>query len=259
MPDSQDRTFKLNWASYSTSKSTISPNEFSIYVCELDPNVDETLLTEYFSQIYKSVIGSKIVVDPSTKISKGYGFVKFSSQEESQRAISEMNGKLINGKPMKTGVASFKKNNMNNNNAGTNNVGDVHKRNVKVYGNTGVNVYGQESEMMFNMQNQNVSQTQQQQQQQQQQNLFMQQQQQYYNNYYGLNGGYYQNFMDPLYYPMYAGMYNQQQVQQAQMGMNAQGQIDMNQMQVNMNMNMNEMNNVQQTQGMGMGDVNQGI
>ena len=247
MPDSQDRIFKLNWASYSTSKSTISPNEFSIYVCELDPNVDETLLTEYFSQIYKSVIGSKIVVDPSTKISKGYGFVKFSSQEESQRAISEMNGKLINGKPMKTGVASFKKNNMNNN--ASNNVGDVHKRNVKVYGNTGVNVYGQESEMMFNMQNQNVNQAQQQ--QQQQQNLFMQQQQQYYNNYYGLNGGYYQNFMDPLYYNMYAGMYNQQQVQQAQMGMNGQTQIDMNQMQVNMN----EMNNMQQTQG--KADMNQ--
>jgi hypothetical protein len=72
----------------------------------------------------------------------------------------------------------------------------------------------------------------------------MQQQQQYYNNYYGLNGGYYQNFMDSLYYPMYAGMYNQQQVQQAQMGMNPQTQIDINQMQVNMN----EMNMQQQQQ-----------
>ena len=59
--------------------------------------------------------------------------------------------------------------------------------------------------------------------------------------------------MDPLYYPMYAGMYNQQQVQQAQMGMNGQTQIDMNQMQVNMN----EMNNMQQTQG--TADMNQGI
>ena len=248
MPESQDRVFKLNWASYSTSKSSASPNEFSIYVCELDPNVDETLLTDYFSQIYKSVIGSKIVVDPSTKISKGYGFVKFSSQEESQRAISEMNGKLINGKPMKTGVASFKKNNMNN-------TDNAHKRGAKnVYGNAGVNVYGQENEMMFNVQSQNtVGQTQQQQQQQQQQNLFMQQQQQYYNNYYGMNGGYYQNFMDSLYYPMYAGMYNQQQVQQAQMGMNGQAQIDMGQMQLNMS----EMN-APQTQGAtNIGDMNQ--
>ena len=112
MPDTANKkVFKLNWATYSskTSQNSTNQNEFSIYVCELDSNITEDILKNYFSQIYNSVIGTKIIVDPSTKISKGYGFVKFSDYSESQRAISEMNGKLLNGKPMKTNQASFKK------------------------------------------------------------------------------------------------------------------------------------------------------
>jgi RNA recognition motif-containing protein len=53
------------------------------------------------------VIGAKIIVDPSTKLSRGYGFVKFSSQAESQKALYEMNGKYILGKPIKTKYVSF--------------------------------------------------------------------------------------------------------------------------------------------------------
>jgi hypothetical protein len=41
-------------------------------------------------------------VDPITKVSKGYGFIKFKDYNESQRAISEMNGKLFFSKPLKT-------------------------------------------------------------------------------------------------------------------------------------------------------------
>ena len=87
-----------------------NPNEFSIYVSELDPSVNEEILTNFFKEKYKSVINSKIIIDPSTKISKGYGFVKFSNKEESEKAITEMNGQTLNGKIMKTGTASYKKN-----------------------------------------------------------------------------------------------------------------------------------------------------
>jgi RNA recognition motif-containing protein len=112
MPNSNNKVFKLNWASYSQGKnsSNQNPNEYSIYVCELDPSVNEEILQNYFKQYFKSVIGAKIVVDPSTKVSKGYGFVKFSDQNESHRALNEMNGKLINGKPMKINTAAYKKN-----------------------------------------------------------------------------------------------------------------------------------------------------
>ena len=111
LPKTENKTFKLNWAVYSQNKSNNqNPNEFSIYVCELDPSVNEEILTNFFKEKYKSVINSKIIIDPSTKISKGYGFVKFSNKEESEKAIAEMNGQTLNGKNMKTGMASYKKN-----------------------------------------------------------------------------------------------------------------------------------------------------
>ena len=116
LPNS-NKIFKLNWASYNTNKNSVpNPNEFSIYVCELDASVTNETLRDFFKDKYKSVIDAKIIIDPSTKISKGYGFVKFSDKTESEKAINEMNGVMINGKAMKTGNASYKKNEKKQNN-----------------------------------------------------------------------------------------------------------------------------------------------
>ena len=184
MPFSENKTFKLNWASYSQSKSAPNPNEFSIYVCELDPSLTEEMLRDFFSQIYSSVVGAKIIVDPSTKISKGYGFVKFSDYNESQRALVEMNGKIINGKPMKTNQASFKKAVMNDNKK-------------KQYTNNYPNVYN--NDMMYQQQDNLYN----------DQNAMMQQQ------YYYMTNGYYPNqYMNQMYYNMYPYYQNNQQVQE---------------------------------------------
>ncbi len=113
LPKANNKTFKLNWAMHKINNSQ-NPNEFSIYVCELETSVNEEILTNFFKKKYKSVIDSKIIIDPSTKISKGYGFVKFSDKTESEKAISEMNGQSLNGKTIKTGTASYKKNEKKN-------------------------------------------------------------------------------------------------------------------------------------------------
>lgn len=121
LPKTTNKSFKLNYAVFNLNKSSSqNPNEFSIYVCELEPSVNEESLTNFFKEKYSSVINSKIIVDPSTKISKGYGFVKFSDKNESEKAISEMNGQVLNGKPMKTGTASYKKNEKKNYNINNN-------------------------------------------------------------------------------------------------------------------------------------------
>jgi RNA recognition motif-containing protein len=67
------------------------------------------MLSAAFSKIYRSVIQAKIIVDPVTRYSKGYGFIKFSDAEEAQRAIQEMNGKTLLTKPMKLNYAAQKK------------------------------------------------------------------------------------------------------------------------------------------------------
>jgi RNA recognition motif-containing protein len=64
----------------------------SIYVGDLDHSVSDSQLLELFQKRFKSAFNARIVVDPSTKQSKGYGFVKFMEQEERDRALTEMQG-----------------------------------------------------------------------------------------------------------------------------------------------------------------------
>ncbi|MCQ2817597.1 MAG: hypothetical protein MJ252_10065 [archaeon] len=113
MPET-NKTFKLNTAAYSASKVAsmgnfpskfkfnFLENEFTIYVGGLEGPVTEEKLKNFFAAHYKSVTSTKIVIDTITKQSKGYGFVKFSDQNESIKAIEEMNGKCLLGKPIKT-------------------------------------------------------------------------------------------------------------------------------------------------------------
>ena len=76
---------------------------------DLDDSVTEEKLKKLFEEKYKTVVAAKIVIDNITKLSKGYGFVKFSNYDESVKAINEMNGQYLCGKPIKTNQASFKK------------------------------------------------------------------------------------------------------------------------------------------------------
>ena len=55
------------------------------------------------------MINAKIIIDPITKISKGYGFVIFYDEKEKEKALNEMSGSVINGKAIRTGNASHKK------------------------------------------------------------------------------------------------------------------------------------------------------
>lgn len=50
----------------------------------------------------------KIITDPLTKVSKGYGFVKFTNQDEANKSIVEMNGQMLADKIIKVSYAHQK-------------------------------------------------------------------------------------------------------------------------------------------------------
>jgi RNA recognition motif-containing protein len=107
------KQFKLNWAAYGTSKTNSSSTknnqqDIQVYVGDLDPSVTEHKLLEMFKSRYPSAYMSKIITDGVTKVSKGYGFVKFTNSEESVRAISELNGQPFLGKTIKVSTAYLK-------------------------------------------------------------------------------------------------------------------------------------------------------
>jgi len=65
----------------------------NVYVKHLDLSTDEEALTDAFKQ-FGNIISAKIVRD-ATGISRGFGFIVFSTAEEASAAVSQMNGKHI--------------------------------------------------------------------------------------------------------------------------------------------------------------------
>ncbi|KAF9597387.1 hypothetical protein IFM89_017733 [Coptis chinensis] len=105
-----DQPFRLNWASFGIGERRPDAGpEHSIFVGDLAPDVTDYLLQETFRAQYPSVRGAKVVTDPNTGRSKGYGFVKFADEMERNRAMSEMNGVYCSSRPMRISAATPKK------------------------------------------------------------------------------------------------------------------------------------------------------
>lgn len=103
-------TFRLNWASSGIGERRPDAGpEHSIFVGDLAPDVTDYLLQETFRGSYPSVRGAKVVTDPNTGRSKGYGFVKFADEMERNRAMVEMNGVYCSTRPMRISAAAPKK------------------------------------------------------------------------------------------------------------------------------------------------------
>ena len=78
----------------------------NLYLKNLSDTVDDAQLRELFNE-FGTIISCKIMRDP-TGTSRGSGFVAFSSPEEATRAVTEMNGKMVKGKPLYVALAQRK-------------------------------------------------------------------------------------------------------------------------------------------------------
>ncbi|KAI0371617.1 hypothetical protein BV20DRAFT_965353 [Pilatotrama ljubarskyi] len=139
MPNSS-KPFSLNWASSVPSAplpatipgQTISipgvqnpqyPKEYSIFVGDLAPEVSNSDLVAVFRnpvlglrndreprfiRPFLSCKSAKIMLDPVTGVSRGYGFVRFTDEADQQRALIEMHGLYCLSRPMRISPATAK-------------------------------------------------------------------------------------------------------------------------------------------------------
>ncbi|KAI4298478.1 hypothetical protein L6164_032032 [Bauhinia variegata] len=78
----------------------------NLYVKNLDDNIGDDKLKDLFSP-FGTITSCKVMRDPNG-ISRGSGFVAFSTPEEASRALLEMNGKMVVSKPLYVALAQRK-------------------------------------------------------------------------------------------------------------------------------------------------------
>lgn len=92
--------FRLNTASRE-AKNLQLEREFSVWVGDLSPEVDDYSLYRVFASKYSSIKTAKVILDGSG-YPKGYGFVRFGNEEEQRNALHAMNGYTgLGTKPLK--------------------------------------------------------------------------------------------------------------------------------------------------------------
>ncbi|KAJ9188646.1 hypothetical protein P3X46_000021 [Hevea brasiliensis] len=70
-----------------------------LFVKGISFSTTEKSLAEAFSK-FGQVVESEIIRDKASNKSKGYGYVTFATEDEAKKAFMEMNGKLVDGRPV---------------------------------------------------------------------------------------------------------------------------------------------------------------
>eukprot|EP00820_Chromera_velia_P016665 Cvel_26166.t1-p1 / transcript=Cvel_26166.t1 / gene=Cvel_26166 / organism=Chromera_velia_CCMP2878 / gene_product=Splicing factor 3B subunit 4, putative / transcript_product=Splicing factor 3B subunit 4, putative / location=Cvel_scaffold3073:15022-19728(+) / protein_length=428 / sequence_SO=supercontig / SO=protein_coding / is_pseudo=false len=95
------RPIKLNKASQDKRTVEVGAN---LFVGNLDPEVDDKMLHMTFAS-FGTLLSVKIMRDPETGESKGFGFVAFDTFEASDGALAAMNGQFLCNRPIHVSYA----------------------------------------------------------------------------------------------------------------------------------------------------------
>ncbi|CAM6125515.1 unnamed protein product [Calypogeia fissa] len=78
----------------------------NLYLKNLDDTIDDEKLRELFAE-FGAITSCKVMRDPQGQ-SRGSGFVAFSTPEEANRAVADMNGRMVGSKPLYVALAQRK-------------------------------------------------------------------------------------------------------------------------------------------------------
>ncbi|EGW34628.1 uncharacterized protein SPAPADRAFT_57674 [Spathaspora passalidarum NRRL Y-27907] len=79
----------------------------TLFVGRLSWNIDDEWLKREFEHI-GGVIGARVIMERSTGKSRGYGYVDFDNKDSAEKALVEMQGKEIDGRPINLDMSTGK-------------------------------------------------------------------------------------------------------------------------------------------------------
>ncbi len=83
--------------------------EHSVFVGDLAAEVTDHMLQDFFRQYYPSVKSARVVTDAVTGRPKGYGFVRFASEADRDKAMVQMNGQVVGSRAIRVSLATPKR------------------------------------------------------------------------------------------------------------------------------------------------------
>ena len=98
------KLIRLNKAAQDKRQFEVGAN---LFVGNLDVEVDEKKLYDTFNS-FGTILTTKIMRDPETGESRGFGFISFDTFEASDAALMQMNGQFLCNRPVQVSYA-FKK------------------------------------------------------------------------------------------------------------------------------------------------------
>jgi RNA recognition motif-containing protein len=79
-----------------------------LFVGNLSFNTTEEAIRDAFAE-FGEIVEAKLVTDRDTGRSRGFAFVEMTSQDAAQKAIQEMNGALLDGRPLRVNLAEARR------------------------------------------------------------------------------------------------------------------------------------------------------
>jgi RNA recognition motif-containing protein len=79
-----------------------------LFVGNLSFNTSEEAIRDAFAE-FGEIVEAKLVTDRDTGRSRGFAFVELTSNEAAQKAIQEMNGALLDGRPLRVNLAEARR------------------------------------------------------------------------------------------------------------------------------------------------------
>ncbi|XP_074584058.1 polyadenylate-binding protein 2-like isoform X2 [Curcuma longa] len=102
-----ERELELKEKFDQSAKDTVDKYQgLNLYLKNLDDSIGDDKLRDLFSD-FGTITSYKVMREPNGA-SKGSGFVAFSTPEEASRALADMNGKMVCGKPLYVALAQRK-------------------------------------------------------------------------------------------------------------------------------------------------------